>query len=65
MQDALKLKKKILWQLNSYNRDIKNYHEVVREITKGTPKGEVCGLLQARKHLRLKYRGCETEVNSK
>ncbi|XP_012341756.1 synaptonemal complex protein 1-like [Apis florea] len=61
LQDALKLKKKILWQLNSYNRDIKNYHEVVREITKGTPKGEVCGLLQARKHLRLKYRGCETE----
>lgn len=54
-----------MWQLNSYNRDIKNYHEIVREITKGTPKGEVCRLLQARKRLRLKYRGHETEVNSK
>ncbi|KAG9437500.1 synaptonemal complex protein 1 [Apis mellifera carnica] len=60
-QDALKLKKKVLWQLNSYNRDIKNYHEIIREITKGTPKGEVYRLLQTRKNLRLKYRGRETE----
>lgn len=50
-----------MWQLNSYNRDIKNYHEIIREITKGTPKGEVYRLLQTRKNLRLKYRGRETE----
>ncbi|KAK9296352.1 hypothetical protein QLX08_009670 [Tetragonisca angustula] len=61
LQDAAKLKKKISWQLNIYERDIKNYRQIVNEITKATPKGRVYSLLQSRKNLRLKYHGRETE----
>ncbi|KAF3422442.1 hypothetical protein E2986_05677 [Frieseomelitta varia] len=61
LQDAAKLKKKISWQLNIYKRDIKNYRQIVNEITKATPKGHVYSLLQSRKNLRLKYHGRETQ----
>ncbi|KOX78514.1 hypothetical protein WN51_07921 [Melipona quadrifasciata] len=62
-QNAAKLRKKISWQLNVYERDIKNYRQIVNEITKGTPKGHVYSLLQSRKNLRLKYHGRETEAS--
>ncbi|XP_043587043.1 synaptonemal complex protein 1 [Bombus pyrosoma] len=61
LQDATKLKKKISWQLNTYKRDVNNYHQIVNEITKGIPKGHVRGLLQSRKNLRLKCRGRKVE----
>lgn len=63
LQDATKLKKNISWQLSSYKQDIKDYRQIVGEITRGTPKGHIRSLLQSRKNLRLKCHGHETEVS--
>ncbi|OAD59544.1 hypothetical protein WN48_08651, partial [Eufriesea mexicana] len=61
IQDAAKFKKNISWQLSSYKQDIKDYRQIVGEITRGTPKGHIRSLLQSRKNLRLKCHGHETE----
>ncbi|CAD1470412.1 unnamed protein product [Heterotrigona itama] len=60
-QDAAKLRRKITWQLNAYERDVNDYRQIVNEITRATPKGRAYSLLRSRKNLRLKYHGRETE----
>ncbi|XP_076764354.1 uncharacterized protein LOC143431473 [Xylocopa sonorina] len=60
-QDAVKLKKRIAWQLGSYKQDVKDYRQIVNEITRGTPKGHIRSLLQSRKDLQFKCHGREIE----
>ncbi|XP_017893227.1 uncharacterized protein LOC108632883 [Ceratina calcarata] len=59
-QDAAKLKNRVSWQLGLYKQDVKKYQKIVNEITKTTPKGQLYGLLQTRKDLRLRCQGRET-----
>ncbi|CAL7943986.1 unnamed protein product [Xylocopa violacea] len=60
-QDAVKLKKRIAWQLGSYKQDVKEYRQIVNELIRGTPKGHIRSLLQSRKDLQFKCLGHETE----
>ncbi|XP_029055566.1 coiled-coil domain-containing protein 183 [Osmia bicornis bicornis] len=61
LQDSVKLKKRISWQLGSYKEDVNKYRQLTNRLTNGIPESYISNLLQDRKDLRLKCHGRKTE----
>ncbi|XP_003708513.2 uncharacterized protein LOC100878388 isoform X2 [Megachile rotundata] len=61
LQDSVKLKKRISWQLSSFKRDVNEYRRITSRLTKGIPESRLNNILRTRKDLRLKCHGHATE----
>ncbi|XP_076248774.1 uncharacterized protein LOC143188423 [Calliopsis andreniformis] len=60
-RDAVKLKKKISWRLNSFQEDVNKYRRIVNDVVNGFAKSRTHNLLQGHRDLRLKCHGRRTE----